>query len=75
MYRKKSKKILEFRVLRLNFKICYDSLLVSGFAQFKGLDDLIIWNTIYIWGSIFSISLFTLSLLSDILSALSGKTF
>lgn len=67
-HKEKSKKFFEFNVLRLHFKISYDSLFVEGFAQLKGQDNLSKWkwNIICLWGPFFSIALFGLLFYSSI---------
>ena len=70
--KEKSKKFLEFNVNRLNFKLSYDSLFVSGYAQMIEDINLAKWKNfiINLWGPLFSIflgsSLFYISIYSDV---------
>ncbi len=70
--REKSNKFLEFNVNRLNFKISYDSLFVSGFAQMCEEQNIAKWKIFIIdlWGPLFSlficVFLFFTAVYSDI---------
>jgi len=70
--KEKSKKFLEFNVNRLNFKLSYDSLFVSGYAQMIEDINLTKWKNfiINLWGPLFSIflcgSLFYVSIYSNV---------